>query len=286
MLRILPMLALVACANAGYRFDDADLEDPDTVRDLARFGSAANLFTLPFYFMPEDADNPPACPILVRSSGADATWEGGCTDEQGVTWHGRLRTHEHDDGSYTLRLNRWGRTQPHPDCPGFAGELLLDGHAVVLPDPYFVSLDVRGTTNFAEDGCAEPSRVRIEYVGEDTPSGLNGAGFIAHERLGEVEVETVDEVVEIGMLVEDPICEHEALSGQTFLRTDAHEAVITYDGATDCDPESTVTWTLDGAPQGELSGIACSISAVPVVGGPVALLAGLLLLGRRRPDPE
>ena len=40
--------------------------------------------------------------------------------------------------------------------------------------------------------------------------------------------------------------------------TSTQTAAVHYDGATDCDLESTVTWTLDGAGQGEISGISCA----------------------------
>ena len=81
------------------------------------------------------------------------------------------------------------------------------------------------------------------------------------------------------------VCQDEALSGQTSI-TGLRAVEIRYDGATDCDAESTVTWSLDGVVQaGELTGVECS--ATPGRRGSwVTLLVlgvvALVLVRRRR----
>lgn len=58
--------------------------------------------------------------------------------------------------------------------------------------------------------------------------------------------------------LEDDLCADEALAGETKVTSGGHTITISYDGATDCDPESTVRWAYDGTDRGELSGVDCS----------------------------
>lgn len=57
------------------------------------------------------------------------------------------------------------------------------------------------------------------------------------------------------------VCRDEAISGQTTVSVANGVAVFRYDGETDCDEESTVTWTLDGVDHGEISGVSCAAVA-------------------------
>jgi hypothetical protein len=107
----------------------------------------------------------------------------------------------------------------------------------------------------------------------------NGSGRIGKdmgEHAGMVTAQTANEVTA-------QQCGAEALSGKTTLSAGAHQLVIGYDGAATCDPESTVTWSLDGVAKGELKGVVCTVGAP---GGrakaPPLLLVLLLLLGSRR----
>ena len=90
----------------------------------------------------------------------------------------------------------------------------------------------------------------------------------------------------VNEVLDNAVCNSEALSGTTTLTGDGHTAVITYDGATSCDTASTVTWTLDGAPKGVISGSSCSARPLPERGAgwtalPVVALA-LAQVARRR----
>jgi hypothetical protein len=93
---------------------------------------------------------------------------------------------------------------------------------------------------------------------------------------GHMDVETIDEVTN------DSVCGTEAISGSTRFTTSEHTAAVHYDGATDCSEESTVTWTLDGDVQGEISGVACSTTANGRGLSGVLLSMGVLLIFRRR----
>src|SRR5207237_7006940 len=80
-------------------------------------------------------------------------------------------------------------------------------------------------------------------------------------------------------------CFSEAHSGTTTLTGGGKTAVITYDGGTDCDEEGTVTWTLDGVDQGEVAGVACTVTGVHGrASGSLLLAAGAIAiaLSRRR----
>ena len=94
---------------------------------------------------------------------------------------------------------------------------------------------------------------------------------------GQMDIATVDEVTN------DTLCASEAISGSTHFTTSTQTAAVHYDGGTDCSEESTVTWTLDGVDQGEISGVSCSSTA----SGRGLLGLGLsmgLLVGFRRRD--
>ncbi|MEC7240472.1 MAG: hypothetical protein VXW32_04485, partial [Myxococcota bacterium] len=94
---------------------------------------------------------------------------------------------------------------------------------------------------------------------------------------GYLNVQTEDEVLF------ETVCSTEALSGTTTLSNSNDTVVFQYDGETDCDDPGTVTWTLNGEPQGEISGVNCAISG-RASGGWLVVLGALALTRRRRED--
>jgi len=108
--------------------------------------------------------------------------------------------------------------------------------------------------------------VDVDGDGDTDEITWSGSGTYGSIRGGKANVRTDAE------LINDVTCEDEAMSGTTRVSAGGHEIVYTYDGATDCDPESTVTWTFDGVDQGELAGVSCS------AGGNGAGTAGMIFV--------
>jgi hypothetical protein len=120
----------------------------------------------------------------------------------------------------------------------------------------------------ASGPCAAPA-TSIAYAysgsfkGADTSRTWNGSGKAGTSALGGASVSTKDEVIS------SSVCGHEAASGTTTVTAGSTSMVITYDGATKCDTDSRVKWSLDGADQGELVGVQCGVAP----GGELAALA-------------
>jgi hypothetical protein len=242
----------------------------------------------------------PDCPVLTgydengQATGMETSAEGGCTDHDGTQWLGR--TSQYMAGSTVILLNeRFGTSTPSDVCMGKNDDFTIHSYAVwsFAEDGDSDSMDLLSALNTTthdpnkscesvEEGSAlkvvlDRSTVELESGGEETTwSHVGQASFKSADRSGNLDIETVDEVTN------DTICETEAISGDTFFTTSAHEAVIHYDGGTDCSEESTVTWTLDGADQGELSGISCSSTTRGRSMLNTVLGLSLLLVFRRR----
>jgi hypothetical protein len=115
----------------------------------------------------------------------------------------------------------------------------------------------------------------IEYEGTvsgdfDTPTTWNGSGQVIRDGVlpptGTVDAVTDDQYF-------DDVCP-EAASGTTTLQSEGHTAVITYDGATDCDDDAAALWSVDGDDRGTIEGVTCAVSTTA---GPAALTPLLLL---------
>jgi MYXO-CTERM domain-containing protein len=233
----------------------------------------------------------PVCPMVTRSSG-QTILEGGCTDEDGDMWFGRAVLPPSEGGTT-------GPTNGTSTYDGFGSDSLagcedqpearrrqtFDGTVVVTGDLTSIEYDVDLVVTIEgldSDCTSDDGTLGIDYqgsaaIGDDT-SEWNGSGSIGSTAFGRYDIETEGEVLD------EAICEDEAISGTTTI-TGADVAVITYDGATDCDMESTVTWTLNGEDQGEITGVSCSASQGSNRGSWIALaLAAIgLALRRRRP---
>jgi len=289
MARVLPLLpalalALTACTGGADLFADyeaADLTDPDNVAELATSSSAPNAYTLAVLFGASLENEDGDCPSRSETDGS-VTYTGDCTDQDGDEWVGSATVNQTGEESGTITYDGLGRTSQE-DCDGggtVESTQLFDGTVTIDASGGF-EIEMSGTgTQVDEEACtAQEASFAIEYSGtqveeSDTVTRWSGEGRFATDTTGLVEASTTDEIVD------DEGCATEAESGTTTLVAGGHEAVITYDGATDCDPESTVTWTLDGEDQGELEGVECGTSL-----GASAWTAGmalLLVLGFRR----
>lgn len=259
----------------------ADLTDTEEVL-LFSSASAPGVFisaALPLLTISADqlSGEEVTCPEIVVE-GAVTTYTGGCTAEDGVEWFGVAVSDEATGVTY----EDFGYTRASEDCSGVMETLSFSGGIAVVESEGMTEFDIDVVIAIegAEDDCSTQSEVQaIAYEGSQAVSGevttWNGSGQYGSLLHGVVEAATVDEVLH------DAGCATEAESGTTTLSSGANEVVITYDGATDCAENSTVTWTLNGEEQGELEGVACSSRGGPM-GGALLVLAGLVGALRRR----
>lgn len=263
----------------------ADLTDPEAVRALANNVSAPNAFLVTTVLYALVADVKGDCPALTVD-GDTSTYTGGCTDADGDVWEGTA-TVTGDPKAGTVTYDAFGLSS-EVDCDGggtIAQRTVFDGTVALDASQHFsIAMDGEGDDVDHAACTSATRRFRIEYDGQLVEAGASqetwsGSGRYGDSVRGKVQASTVDEILD------DKVCSSEALSGTTTMGTADHTAVITYDGATDCDPTSTVTWTLDGADRGELEGVACATG--PGGSGLAMLLsAGLLgLWGLRRRTP-
>jgi hypothetical protein len=254
---LLVVLALLpACGSDDEPFKEtttSSLADPDNVRAWANTASAyavyGNVYKL---FAVADGDqtfDDPGCPG-VADDGTTLSVSGGCTDSGGITHVGSAEVTRSADGDRSLTLNDFG-TDGDPS----AGE----AHLRVI-DEMTTAFSVNltrggvGTTTFAYEG-----RVEGSY---DTPTIWNGSGTVTRDGnvtpQGTVEVTTTDEVID------NDSCAGQPLSGNTTIHNQADQtAIVTYDGAVDCDDEHAASYSLDGTPKGKLTGISCSLARGP-----------------------
>ncbi len=288
-IRLLYLLASVALATScGGETSDGVL-DALPPGDVARDGRPPP-YSAPLIFYVataradssyEDAD----CPRVTRGA-TDTTVEGGCVDLQGTRWFGRL-TYPND----------FDPTDPAPGTVvlgGFGEERDSGCSGVRETDAYTGRIDIvraeDGALEFDSDmifdiANAELDTCTIEHqhgawqysgriVRDGDRSTWSGSGRIGSDLVGRYDIATEDEVIDY------TVCQHEPLSGLTRISAGGHEAVIHYDGATDCVDSGTATWTLDGAEQGEIAGVHCSAAPGSRGGGAIALatLLGALAL--------
>ena len=144
------------------------------------------------------------------------------------------------------------------------GDLLDEEACTITPD---------GTLAIAYAGTFTGAKPDAE--GRYQKTTWNGSGRMGQTDFGRASAITTDEVYDA------TVCDREAISGTTRIQA-AKEVVITYDGETDCSPDATVTWSLDGADQGTLTGVSCSSGSGRGAPFSLLLVTGLALLGRRR----
>lgn len=223
-----------------------------------------------------------ACPAQ-RVEGDVRIIEGGCTDDSGREWLGRVTIPSSFTGTPfgtgTIVYEDFGSDDPTScaDRPGERRQQIVDGTVVVDGTDTSLEFDsdlVITVSGVLEDCTEGERRAAIDYTGSmardgETRTTWSGSGSIGAEEIGRYDVHTDDEVLD------SSVCNSEPLSGSTTITAGEDVAIVTYDGETDCDMEGTATWTLNGADQGELTGVQCSAS--PGRGGSASL--ALLALG-------
>lgn len=225
------------------------------------------------------------CPS-VSDDGSTMKIAGGCTDPAGVSWSGSvtlIRTAP-DAGTGLYTFDGWTRvgSMACPDGGTTPSTSVTQGAFKIagLPESREFFSDVRTDVTVEDSSCGENAGTTAWSYSGTVSGGLDGAPFtwagrgrIGNSRDGVVSAETIGEVID------EMVCSTEAASGSTTVRSGSDTVVITYDGASKCDPTSTVTWRLNGAAQGELTGVSCA-SATEV--SALALLLATWRLRRSR----
>ncbi len=266
------LVALTASACNGSAFDD-----PDHAGTWANAASAVGVFAecyVPLAFADGRAPfSDPSCPVT-HDDGTTVTIEGGCTASDGFDYHGTVTVVRSGPDARTVTFDDYGTS-------GSLGDSRLTGTCAVHAAP-------GGAHAFEVDLVDEGGETTTyQYAGTvagtyDTPTVWNGTGTVERRGLaaprGVVEAETVDE------RLDDAVCSGQATSGQTTLRSGGHVAVITYDGATDCDEAKAARLSVDGEDRGLVEGITCAVR--PGAGSPwplaVMVALGAVLVRRRR----
>ncbi|MEX1365367.1 MAG: hypothetical protein AB1Z98_19730 [Nannocystaceae bacterium] len=208
------------------------------------------------------------CPTVERSENITIL-RGDCVDSSGQRHEGFARITT-DEDEVRVRLRGYGEPE----------EGLATGRVRVWTKPYpryAIDLAIEPGTA-PRDPSAPSSWTAIDAKGHRDAAGTwHGTARLVVDGRGRADASATG--IEIS-----EACEHEPARGTMELRTEGHTARIEYDGATDCDPEGTGRWWLDGVEQGELSGIDSGMrcdadddgGSVPASG------AMLLLIGVRR----
>lgn len=230
-----------------------------------------------------DAD---PCPKMTQD-GNKKIFEGGCTTMDGQTVTGNAVA-EQTDTSLDIEYENFGYAQLG-ECLGAQVEqrYAFDGSfsgKKVAPGKGEFKTDLVIDRHDADPASCAPveETYLIDYDGavegmENINGGImleghttwDGSGRAGAQSVGRADVSTSREVID------RVLCATEALSGTTTIESDGDKAVITYDGATNCAPNSTVTYSINGATQGELIGVSCAIDPRGEGGWPWALLSAL-----------
>jgi hypothetical protein len=263
-------LSLLAVAFATSACGSASLEDPEHVAVWANAASAVGVYVHayePIGFADGEVTFADAACPATSDNGETATIEGGCTDQTGSQWVGKA-TIVRSGEDRTLRFDGYGKQN------GGAAASTARGTVAV-------SLTSSGEHRFDVDLVLEGGiTTTIDYVGTvrggyDGATTWNGSGTVKRKGVakpvGTVEATTVDEVLD------NSVCSGQAVSGKTTLLLGDDVAVITYDGAKDCDPDEAAGWSLNGEDQGLITGIVCSVGA-PGAGARGGVFGALLLV--------
>jgi hypothetical protein len=230
------------------------LSEPDNARTWATTASAVAVFSRaqsPLDFLdgrPSYADA--SCPSKT-DDGTHAVISGGCVDHEGRHWEGQVVLERESPQTVLVTFDGFGSY----DDPQWRSVLVGTFVWQQLADDSFgfeAHLEERAATLTSIDywGTAEGS-----WDGRSTWSGhgdvIRQGGFGPN---GHVRAVTQQEVVD------DAACSGQPLSGLTRLDDGRQVAVVTYDGATDCDPDQAAGFSVDGKVRPALTGVGCSFA--------------------------
>ncbi len=267
--------ALLVCAACG---SDAEPPPPYELTTSAVAAWAPTVSALAAYlsiYQPlavydgQPTFSDPTCPAVERDQ-ATLSITGDCTDSNGMIWSGSVTM---DLATSTLSFAAFGSGHAMPVSTLSGEATVADGSATSRD----FSIELSGS-----DGSS------IDYQGHvDGAYGArtvwNGSGtFVRNigQTNGQVDAVTTDEVFD------DAECDSQPAAGTTELTLNGRSAVVTYNGALDCDGDGADV-TIDGTPKGKVKGVGCSVSPNPGAAGAAGtcltlILAGAWFAGRRR----
>ncbi len=259
--------------------DSVSFDDIDAVRLWATTASALAVYVnvyQPFAVADgQEAFGDPSCPVTT-DDGTTLDIEGGCTDVSGTEWVGSATVERSANGDRSLTLRNFGTRV------GASGDVRNGNAQITFVDvgEYDFSLSIVHRADVT---------TTIDYFGAvsgdyGARSVWTGTGVVTREGgtgpVGTVDATTTKEVAD------DAVCSGQPASGNTVLENHSGDTVIvTYDGSVDCDDEHAATYSVNGAPQGAITGIVCSMSHGPPAERPLVLLSVLglgVLFGVRR----
>ncbi len=256
MKRLLWILVPVGVFFAVGCTDTNDLGNVEHVRTWANTASALAVYQTafePIAFVDGETTFPDAACPTVTDDGTTATITGGCSETDGTMWYGSATVVRTTNGGRSVTFDGYGSVSGDETLVRTTGTFAL------------VTVSATDHTFDAELVRSGGTTTSYDYVGRvqgtyGTETVWNGNGTVTRDGplapIGTVEASTVDQ------RRNDDVCAGQSLSGTTTLDADERTAVITYDGATDCDADEDAEWSLDGVAQGSVTGILCSVSAV------------------------
>ena len=320
MTHLIALSLLVACpATDDTTGDDpttaapaytADVTSKANVSELSHYTTAEALMMLgyltpmlPAFYL--DSEDPEAADCPSQSLNAEQTeWTvdagDGCTDASGIAWSGSMVWSEipsevegeygtfsyvMDDLRYTAEWIDEMEDTGDPTDDSYIEEFHGDGtFEMDLDAGTFAMLVSLGySAESLVTGEVEELSWSGEYAGTMTSneSGYTYAGEGESTVNGLGSVRTVSE----GHQWDGEVCDMEYLGGTLSLEGGDNVAVVTFDGATDCDEDRTGTWTLNGLDKGEIKDVGtCSTAGSTPASflGWLVLPLGLVASRRRR----
>jgi hypothetical protein len=280
---ILAIIGTLSVTVLGCASDSNELDNSEHVRTWANAASAVGIYAhayQPVAFADGQvtfAD--PACPTT-DDDGTTVTITGGCHDSSNTEWKGSASIVRSGDGDKKVTLDDYGSFASADMRAGTTGTIDIRRIDASMHE-FNVDLVHEGgiTTTITYSGS-----VKGDYT---TATTWNGSGEVEREGMvaptGRVQATTVDQ------MLDDAVCAGQAVSGQTTIASGGSTAVITYDGATDCDEEKNAKWSLNGEDRGLIDGICCSAGAIGSAQAPIPStslvlvgVAGIVLVARRR----
>jgi MYXO-CTERM domain-containing protein len=230
------------------------------------------------------------CPTKTVN-GATTTYTGGCTEMDGTPWTGTATQTGQPMGSIeyvdfgTTGTSTCNATE-YPSTFKYNGTIVP---STTVPGMSTIKVTAEITGPDETNACQpRTGTFAIDYAftlrkgthdadgdGDTDDTYWSGTGKYGTSFDGSVDAMTTEEKLE------DELCGDEALAGVTQVSAGGHAYTITYDGATDCDAESTVHWAYDGTDRGELTGISCSTGGSPRSTLLVLVAVGFVVRRRR-----
>lgn len=248
---LLAVLAATACAHTPAGLADAPAASLQTAQDVSWW---------------EERVRPDRLHLLAALLAGAVQEAEKCRAEPSAECKkvsGRYSLRQEEGERVSMRLRRWQYE-----------EVRVHGRADVDTDRF--SLDLRLEIRDRDDDGPKWWAVQVQGT-QDAAGHWRAEGDLAAEGHGRVQM--LAEGVTLSKA-----CKSEPMDGTMRFRSGATEAVVRYDGATQCDETGIATWTRDGQPQGEVDVVGtlrCGV-APGRPGAPVGWLVWIALAVRRR----